>query len=320
MGIDLRPVDKSHVPALARLHREAEAVDDAGEHYNEADLEEELANPDLELGKDVVGAFDGDELVGYFSVLVRKSDEDRRAYAFGVTHPERRGEGIGTLLADGMMARAAEIQQSYGGPLRVMLSGVATNTDQAALAADMGLAADRWSFSMRTMLADVPAAPAFPDGYAVRLYAPDDAARWLAAHNLAFRDHPNFAAWDESEWQQWVVGSRNFRPALSFFVTPSDDLSTIAAYVQTNEFDAYTEITGRREAYVGKVGTLPGHRGRGLASTLLRHCLVAYRDAGFDEAALDVDSLNPTGALGIYERAGFAVERKYVTYVRVLMS
>ena len=86
------------------------------------------------------------------------------------------------------------------------------------------------------------------------------------------------------------------------------------AYVQTNEYDAYFTATGRREAYVGKVGTLREYRGRGIASTLLGHCLRAYRDAGYDEASLDVDSENPTGALGVYRRAGFEVETRRTDY------
>ncbi|MGH3588038.1 MAG: GNAT family N-acetyltransferase, partial [Pseudonocardia sp.] len=74
------------------------------------------------------------------------------------------------------------------------------------------------------------------------------------------------------------------------------------------------EATGKREAYVGKVGTRREYRGRGLASYLLRHALVAYKEAGYDESSLDVDSENPTGALGIYERAGFVVESRWTDY------
>jgi mycothiol synthase len=47
---------------------------------------------------------------------------------------------------------------------------------------------------------------------------------------------------------------------------------------------------------------------------MLRHALVRYREAGFDESSLDVDSENPTGALGIYERAGFEVESRWTNY------
>ena len=62
--VTLRPLSTDDVPAWNRLLAEIEKVDRTGEHYNEADLLEELANPDIEVGKDVVGAFLGDELVG----------------------------------------------------------------------------------------------------------------------------------------------------------------------------------------------------------------------------------------------------------------
>jgi ribosomal protein S18 acetylase RimI-like enzyme len=47
---------------------------------------------------------------------------------------------------------------------------------------------------------------------------------------------------------------------------------------------------------------------------LLLHILAACREQGFAAAALDVDSENPTGALGIYERAGFRVVRRFTEY------
>ena len=53
------------------------------------------------------------------------------------------------------------------------------------------------------------------------------------------------------------------------------------------------------------VGTLPAHRGRGLATGLLAEVLRRASDAGYVSASLNVDTANPTGALGIYERAGF---------------
>lgn len=317
MGFTFRALDKSDVPAVARLLAEAEAVDNTGEHYNESDVEEEFANPDLDLAHDVTGAFDGDELIGYTSVMARKSLHDRKAFGFGVTVPRRRGEGVGARLVEVMVARAAEVRQLAEPAMRLLVSGVATNTAQADLLTDAGFKPDRWSFAMRVELGAVPAPPAIPAGYAVRTYTDEDADRWLDVHNRAFADHPNFNPWDPSEWQQWVIGSRAFRPDVSFLVTPVGSPGEIVAYIQTSEYDAFTEVTGRREAYVGKVGTVPEHRGHGLASWLLNHCLTVYQENGYHEASLDVDSLNPTGALGIYERAGFATERTFVTYERL---
>jgi ribosomal protein S18 acetylase RimI-like enzyme len=136
----------------------------------------------------------------------------------------------------------------------------------------------------------------------------------LAAHNAAFVDHPNFTPWSEAMWRQWVTGSRNFRPDLSVVLVERDRPDHVVSYLQSNEYDAYQEKTGRREAFVAKVGTRREHRGRGLAGLLLRHVLREYHAAGYDEAALDVDSENPTGALGIYRRAGFEVERTFADY------
>jgi ribosomal protein S18 acetylase RimI-like enzyme len=171
---------------------------------------------------------------------------------------------------------------------------------------------------MRATLGAVDAPPQPPAGLEVRGYDDTFAAAMHAAHNEAFLDHPNFTPWTEVMWKQWVTESRSFRPELSFVVVEPDAPERVVAYVQSAEFDAHFEATGRREAYVGKVGTLREFRGRGLAGALLRHALAAYQQAGFDEAALDVDSENPTGALGVYERAGFTVESRWTDYALVL--
>ena len=67
-----------------------------------------------------------------------------------------------------------------------------------------------------------------------------------------------------------------------------------------------------REAWIGQLGTRAAWRRRGLASLLLATALTAFRDAGYERAALDVDSENATGALGLYERLGFIVSHRSV--------
>ena len=46
--------------------------------------------------------------------------------------------------------------------------------------------------------------------------------------------------------------------------------------------------------------------------------LAAARDEGYAHAALTVDSGNPTGALGLYERAGFTVDHESVTWAKTV--
>ena len=317
MDLTLRALTKADIPAWNRLLADIERVEKTGEHYNEADLVEEMDNPDIELGKDMVGAFDGDELVGYFCVYPRAaSTENHKIHLEGSVHPARRGEGIGTRLADAMLARGIEAhaEKQPDLPALYMLSGVTDNAAQADLMARIGLTPERWSFVMRADLQEVAAPTPMPEGLEIRQYDASMAQLMHETHNIVFTDHPNFTPWTDVMWKQWVTESRNFRPDLSFVVVDRELPDRLAAYVQTNEYDAYFEATGKREAYVGKVGTRREYRGRGIASRLLQHCLLAYQQAGFDEASLDVDSENPTGALGVYQRAGFQVEAKRTDY------
>ncbi len=320
MDITLRPLAASDIADLVRLLAEAEEVDRTSEHYNEADLEEEFANPDIEVGKDFVGAYEGERLVGYFQVYARASDgTHHKVNVGGTVTPDRRGRGIGTVLVDAMLARVDEVhaERHPDLPVKAMISGIADNVTQQQLLTHAGFRTERWTFTMRTTLGAVDAPPALPGGLELRRYDDTFADAMFAAHNEAFLDHPNFTPWTPVMWKQWVTESRSFRPGLSFVVVEPSAPQRVVAYVQSAEFDAHLAATGRREAYVGKVGTLRGFRGRGLAGALLRHALAAYQEAGYDEASLDVDSENPTGALGVYERAGFSVESRWADYALV---
>ena len=82
--------------------------------------------------------------------------------------------------------------------------------------------------------------------------------------------------------------------------------------VEINEDD--WERQGYTGAYIGLVGTRREWRGRGLASALLADSMRAMRDRGLERAVLDVDTENPTGALGVYERLGFVATTRDAAY------
>ena len=318
MDLVLRPLTRDDIPAWVGLLAAVERVENTGEHYGAVDLAEEMDNPEVEVGKDFVGAFDDEELVGFWTVLPRGATEGAyKVHVNGSVHPDRRGEGIGTALVRSMLdrARAVAAERRPDLPARVTTTGLSANAEQETLLTDHGLRGERWNFVMRTGLSDLAERRPLPDGYEIRAYDDTMGDALLEAHNLAFDgSHPNFTPWTPGTWKQWVTGSHTFRPAVSFVVTPEGG-DRIVGYVTTHEFEAYFDATGRREAYIAKVGVLPGHRGKGLAGALLGHVLTACADAGYDEAALDVDSENPTGALGVYQRCGFEVESRWTGYV-----
>jgi ribosomal protein S18 acetylase RimI-like enzyme len=195
----------------------------------------------------------------------------------------------------------------------VHVGGNLTNTALAALVAGAGFEPARFFFSMERELSQPVPDVASPGGVRVLPFGPEWSEATRLAHNEAFLDHWGSRPRDEEDWRTWVTGSRMFRPSRSWLAVDGDE---VAAYVLGYEFAADTAATGVRDLHIGQVGTRRSYRGRGLARALLARTLAAGRQAGYGSASLGVDADNPTGALGLYERLGFTVRRKYVTYVK----
>jgi ribosomal protein S18 acetylase RimI-like enzyme len=106
-----------------------------------------------------------------------------------------------------------------------------------------------------------------------------------------------------------VPHSADFLPELSSIAFDGDE---IAGYVL-----GYRDADPTR-LYIGQVGARRPWRRRGLAAALLSQVLHSARAAGKDFASLGVDADSPTGAVGVYERVGFTVEARAVTYSRTL--
>lgn len=310
----VRPVTRDDAVAVNDLLAAAETVDRTEEHYSVADVEEELANPMIDLERDWIVAESGGRLIGHCRLMPRAPDDGAVSVTVdGTVHPDHRGQGLGSQLVPLMIDRAHGYARERG--LRAVISGAApsANTDAADIFDRQGLRPHRWSFVMEADLAVTVEPPSMPEGYTVSTWEGVSAEELREAHNSAFVGHPGFTPWSEEMWAQWVSESRNFRPALS--LVARDEAGRVAAYIQTSEFDAVTEVMGIRDAFVAKVGTLEGHRRRGLAGALLGIALQRYRDEGFDRSSLDVDSENPTGALGVYERAGFRTTQRWTNFL-----
>lgn len=66
--------------------------------------------------------------------------------------------------------------------------------------------------------------------------------------------------------------------------------------------------------HIGTLGTLPGARGRGLGTYLLRTAFVEFHRRGLRRVALGVDSENGTGAVRLYESVGMRAVRDWPLY------
>jgi ribosomal protein S18 acetylase RimI-like enzyme len=300
VGVDRltwRPAAAEDVPALARLHAAAEEIDRTGEHYGEADLAEELAEPTLDLALDTLAAVaPGGDLVAWGSVRAAAEVRDvDRIWLGGVVHPAVRRRGLGRRLIDWQERRGGELHRARhpGTPGELLVGVYDTVASHQALVRAAGFSAARWFDDMeRDLGTELPPLPAVPPGLRLVPYDSGYDEEVRLAHREAFADHWGSTAPDPERWRHWYTGSQSFRPEVSLLVLDGEE---VAAYLLSYFFAADERATGVREAAL--------HR---------------YRDAGYQRAALDVDSENATGALGLYQRLGFVVDHRSVTWRKPL--
>ena len=176
-----------------------------------------------------------------------------------------------------------------------------------------GFEPGRHSFLMVADLPDGLPEPALPDGRDGRGLRPRDvrgAARWpTTPPSPTTRTSPGSPP--SSGACSWSPRPTPATRCRSWPATPS---GAVAAYVFAHEYAVPPSGGAGPEIHVPYVGTLPDHRGRGLATALLSRVLHLSRGAGYVTASLNVDTANPTGALGIYERAGFRQSYRQDSY------
>ena len=89
---------------------------------------------------------------------------------------------------------------------------------------------------------------------------------------------------------------------------------SIAGYVISHANEHEWEALGYSEGHIGLIGVRPAWRGRKLAPALLAEVMRLYAAVGIDNAGLDVDAGNATGALSLYQEMGFGIKKTSVTW------
>lgn len=315
-----RPMRPEDAAAVADLLNAAEALDDAGEHLDVNDVTEQFINDLVDLERDTRLGWIGGDLVAVGQVSVSTSARERASVrCSGTVHPDRRRRGIGRQLMTWELERGAELhgERHPEVPADVMINVLDHNAGARALAEQLDLQPIRDWFEMSRPLDAVITDVASPAGITLASYEAgrDDEAR--EGHNAAFAEHFGSTERSPEEWRHYFTGARAFRPEMSVLAV-DDESGALCGYALAYVYDADVESTGRRQVWLGQIGTLPGHRGKGVGQALLARSLRTWAGAGHEEAWLGVDSANGTGALGLYERAGFSVQRRSTSWARRL--
>jgi mycothiol synthase len=315
-----RPLQAEDLPALARAYAAVEAVDDTGEHFSEEDLREVLLEDEsVDLARDTLVALAPDGEIAAFAWVQGAAEVGAfdRVDTEGAVLPAARGRGLGGRLLAWAEERAGELHRERHPDIPGLLcvDVLETNRTKQALVRAAGYAETRWWYRMtHAMDGPLPEVPPPPPGLTLAPYSADRDEAVRQAHREAFADHWGATPPDEQRWSQ-VTGIRAFRPDISWLILDGQE---VAGYLLSYFWEADAAASGVREAFVGQLGVRPAWRRRGLGGLLLAAALRSYRAAGFERSVLAVDSANATGALGVYERAGFAVKDTTVTWTKPL--
>jgi mycothiol synthase len=310
-----RPLRVEDAKVSADLLNAIETVDRIGENYNEEDTLQELVDPYTDLERASLAAFDGDVMVGYVKTRYKPfADGVHRVAMDGGVHPDHRRRGIGTVLAEAGVAGAKVVHALHHPTLKLVVDVHKAEhiTGVAELVRSQGFAPVRYFQFMEHPLGDAIGDAAIPDGLRVEPWSERNDEDFRFVRNESFKDNWGSEPMPVDLWQNKIT-NQTFRPDVSFLLRDAAN-GAPAGVLVTMSWEADTAATGVRDAHFMLVGTLREYRKRGVASALVGHALRAAAAQGYDRASLSVDSANPSGAFGIFEKAGFTPKTRYVRW------
>jgi mycothiol synthase len=318
-GLSLRRHTGGTAPAelMVPIANAVYAANGMDEITTVADLENWLGHPmaGFDPAHDVVLAEVDGTLVGYAWIdWVDTTDALREFRVGGYVHPEWQARGIGRRLLAWQedQARAHPAAAESTRPLVLGSWSSELNARKTRLLVAAGYTPARYFFEMLRPGLDEVDVPPMPDGLEIRPVAKDRASKkqlWDADVE-AFEDH--WGGFDSSDAavEAWLV-RRIWDADLGVGAWDGDEG---AGAVMNTLYASDNEAFARRRGWLDSVFVRRAWRRRGLGAALVARSLVRLREAGMDEAMLGVDSDNPSGALALYERAGFEVHRRSAAY------
>ena len=307
-GIRWCPFARDDLPAIAEFYRVCETHDENPERTSISSLEEFWDSPRSVPEHDTLTGFDaiGGIVATAWAGCNRAVTEKRGVYLGGAVHPSRRGAGIGRAVLRWELAHGNEWDEATRhpgyGPLVMRLGAPTAQADVRNLAVRHGIETERYFFEMSQRLTAAASEPTV-DGIRLLDWDPERSAEVHAVVNAAFRDHWGHTDSTAEMWQEHL-NSHAFRPTWS--VIAVDEVTGAVVGVAINvAWEQDWAPQSYTEGYSDELAVLRSHRGRGIATALLRASMRRFSDDGLDAAGLGVDAANPSGALRLYEALGY---------------
>jgi mycothiol synthase len=318
-GFTFRFARYEDLPAIHQMLVRAAEADRSGHVDSLEDLTNEFIDAWSDPEKDFLLALAVDGQVAAMGRVYVNPDPQRERHAnlWGGVHPEQRGRGLREAILTWMEARARQRLLEFPADLpRTLRTGCYDYlTDRIALFEQHGFNPLRYWNSMRRDLSQPIPDEYLPSSLALCTYRSElDQALW-GAFNESFNDHWGFEPIPYGEWQKYLIQAASFRPELTFLALDSEGGSEqIAGFSVNFVREEDNQRQGIAEGHIGELGTRRAWRKRGIASALVCASMRAFKAAGLEFAGLSVDADSPTGASGLYERLGFKVIKRSITF------
>lgn len=267
--------------------------------------------------KDVLIAEVDGRMVAYNRVYWEREVSGQRTYwHYGFVLPEWRGMGLGSAMMQWAEEHARRIEATQQESAEAYVS---TSTEDGMgglenLLAGGGYEPVRYGYHMETPdLDNIPDAP-MPEGLEVRPAEPDHYRAIWKATAEAFQDEWGASELSDDDFELWLRDERN-EPRLWMVAWDGDEVAGSVLNFINHDFNART---GRKLGYTENISVRRPWRKRGLAAALIALSMKMFREMGYTQTALGVDTENPSGALRLYERMGYRPVAKTTTYRKVL--
>lgn len=305
---------RADLPAMAALRNirmEADGTEDVTTVEGLAQQYEHLQRCDPE--RDILLVEDADTLVGYARTTWDDVIEGYRAYwVVAVAHPAY--PALPDELYEWVEGRARAVASGHPAGEKRLMTWTDESTTTGELLRRRGYVQQRYgALLVRAHLEDIPKRP-LPDGVEVRPVEDSDLRVIWEADIEAFRDHPGFAEQTEADWEAWL-DAPNWDPSLWQVAWAGDQVvGQVRSYIDDEENQTF----GRLRGWTEDISTLRTWRRKGIAGSLICSSLRLLGERGMKEAALGVDTENPTGAHHLYESLGYVRTRLEAEYAKPL--
>jgi GNAT superfamily N-acetyltransferase len=253
------------------------------------------------------------KVVGYTRVWWSKDPSDLYLYNHFVDLlPEWRGKGIRNVMLRYNEQRLSEMSRMHSADVPHMFQALVADSekDWILILENEGYHVFRFGFRMvRPDLENIPDLP-FPEGIDVRPAKPEHYQAIIGAWNEACKDMRGQIPISDEDFKGFQE-SPIFNPSLWQIAWHEDEvIGTVLNFIDERENMAYK----RKRGHVELISVKRPWRGRGIAKALIARSFKLLKDHGMTEAALGVDAENPSGALRLYEKMGFQINKKMIFY------